>query len=290
MIERKPKNGSDTTCSIANEPEKLHRLVADVELIDLREPMIRSAIAALPLPPASQGLDVGCGCGWQTLALAETIGEHGRVTGIDISDSTVQSARKLVREMGRESHIVLQTADACNLPFADNTFDWAWSSDCVGYVRQNSDPMMEEVVRTVRPGGHIAISGWSSELLLPGFPVLEARLNATVSGMAPFQKGDSSNQHFLRLLNRFRNLGIENRTARTFVHSIHAPLASRVRRMLIKLLHMRWFNVEKELPPDDLALYRRLCDPESPDFIVDHTDYFAFFTYSMFTGRVAKEP
>jgi hypothetical protein len=38
----------------------------------------------------------------------------------------------------------------------------------------------------VRLGGSVAILFWSSQMLLPGHPVLEARLNATRVGIAPY--------------------------------------------------------------------------------------------------------
>jgi demethylmenaquinone methyltransferase/2-methoxy-6-polyprenyl-1,4-benzoquinol methylase len=60
-----------------------------------------------------------------------------------------------------------------------------------------------------------------------------------------------------------------------------------MRRALVALFDMRWPGVESELSPDDRAEYRRLCLPQSPDFIVDHPDYYAFYTCSMFYGDVA---
>ncbi|GIX46497.1 MAG: hypothetical protein KatS3mg131_0708 [Candidatus Tectimicrobiota bacterium] len=48
-----------------------------------REAEVRAAIAALALPPGSRGLDVGCGVGLYTLWLAEAVGPHGRVVGLD---------------------------------------------------------------------------------------------------------------------------------------------------------------------------------------------------------------
>ena len=39
----------------------------------LQEPIFRRAIHALDLPPGSQGLDVGCGTGLQTIMLAEAV-------------------------------------------------------------------------------------------------------------------------------------------------------------------------------------------------------------------------
>jgi demethylmenaquinone methyltransferase/2-methoxy-6-polyprenyl-1,4-benzoquinol methylase len=50
------------------------------------------------------------------------------------------------------------------------------------------------------------------------------------------------------------------------------------------LFQMRWPGVEAELSPEDGAAYRRLCLPESPEFVLGHPDYYGFFTYSMFCG------
>ena len=50
---------------------------------------------------------------------------------------------------------------------------------------------------------------------------------------------------------------------------------------------MRWPGVRSELSDVDWADYQRLCREESPDFILNRTDYYAFFTYTMFSGLVA---
>lgn len=44
----------------------------------ITEPAIRSAIRALELPPASRGLDAGCGIGTHTVWLAEAISPDGQ--------------------------------------------------------------------------------------------------------------------------------------------------------------------------------------------------------------------
>jgi demethylmenaquinone methyltransferase/2-methoxy-6-polyprenyl-1,4-benzoquinol methylase len=76
--------------------------------------------------------------------------------------------------------------------------------------------------------------------------------------------------------------------ARTFAGDAHAPLIDDQRSALAALIQMRWPGVVAELTPEDWAEYQRLCLPESPDFILDHPDYYAFFAYSMFHGKVAE--
>jgi ubiquinone/menaquinone biosynthesis C-methylase UbiE len=253
----------------------------------LREPVLRSAIQALALPLGSRGLDAGCGIGLQTLLLAEAVGPAGHVTGLDLSPESLAYARDVAKRAGLSDRVSFREGDVTDLPFADDTFDWAWSADCVGYAPMEPLPLVVELARVVKPGGSVVILAWSSEKLLPGHPLLEARLSATAPGIAPFVEGKEPELHFLRALGWLRDAGLEELRARTFVGDVHAPLAADLRRALIALFQMRWPGVESELSQDDRAEVRRLCLPDSPDFILDRPDYYAFFTYSMFSGKVA---
>lgn len=254
----------------------------------LVEPAIRSAIQALRLPSGSRGLDTGCGIGLQALLLAEAIGPAGHVTGLDLSPQFLVHAREITEDAGLSERISFRQGDVSGLPFDDDTFDWAWSANCVGYVPLEPLPMLRELERVVKPGGSAIILAWSSQQLLPGYPLLEARLNATSSGIAPFVHGKRPGLHFLRALGWFREVGLEEPTAHTFVGDAHAPLSDEMRSALMALLEMRWPGVQSELTREDWAEFRRLCRPESPDFILDLPDYYAFYTYSMFRGKVAK--
>ena len=65
-------------------------------------------------------------------------------------------------------------------------------------------------------------------------------------------------------------------------------MSEEVYKALLDLFEMRWEGVEKELAKQDLEQYKRLCKPDSPDFILQHPDYYAFFTYSMFWGNIPE--
>lgn len=254
----------------------------------LGESVIRSAVQALHLPPGSRGLDAGCGIGLQALLLAEAIGSTGHVTGLDLSPQFLVHAREITEDAGLSERISFRQGDVNRLPFADDTFDWAWSANCVGYAPAEPLPMLKELARVVKPGGSVVILAWSSQQLLPGYPSLEARLNATSPGIAPFVEGKRPELHFLRALGWFREVGLEELTAQTFAGDAHAPLNDDMRNALMALFEMRWPGVQSELTAEDWAEFRRLCQPESPDFILDLPDYYAFYTCSMFRGKVAK--
>lgn len=261
------------------------RFLADKEL---REPLLRTVISALPFASGSRGLDVGCGIGLQSLLLADQVGSEGHVTGLDISAKFLDLGREQVAKAGLAGRISFKEGDVASLPFGNNTFDWVWSADCVGYAPWEPLPLLQELSRVVKPGGIVAILSWSSETLLPGYPRLEARLRATTAGLAPFIQGKKPEKHFLRALGWFRDLGFQESQAKVFADSVQAPLSEGIYSALVSLFEMRWPQVERELSSEDRAEFHRLCRPGSPHFILDTPDYYAHFTYTAFWGRVPE--
>ena len=261
----------------------------------LREPAIRAAIQALNFSTGSRGLDAACGIGHRSLWLADAVGPTGHVTGMDLSSEFIKRAKEDAQKLGMSDRVTFQEGDLTNLPFEDNTFDWVWTVDAawvgskeIGCAAEEPSPLVQEFVRVVRPGGIVAILFWSSQKLLPGFPLLEARLNTTSYPTAPFTKGMPSAYHCLRALGWLRDAGLENPAAQTFVADVHAPLGDDMRNALTMTFHMFWGEVQSEITPEDWAEFQRLCQPESPDFILNCSDYYAFLTYSLFHARVSK--
>jgi demethylmenaquinone methyltransferase/2-methoxy-6-polyprenyl-1,4-benzoquinol methylase len=255
----------------------------------LLEPTILSAIRTLQLPPGSHGLDAGCGIGLQAMLLANAIKPDGHVTGLDIAPEFLSYGEDLVAKAGLANQISFQKGDVSNPPFEKDTFDWAWSSCCVGYAAAIEPlPTLKELARVVKPGGCIAILAWTSENLLPGHPLLEARLAATVSGLAPFTKGKRPELHFMRALGWFTEIGFTEIQAQTFIGNVSASMNDDLYNAMVALFDMRWPGVKSELKKDEWEEYQRLCLPDSPGFILNAPDYYAFFTCTMFWGKVDK--
>ena len=254
----------------------------------LREPLLRKVIQGLGLPAGSHGLDAGCGIGLQTLLLHEAICPNGHVTGLDILPELLTFGNEMVRKAGLSNGVTFRQGDVRHLPFDDHSFDWAWSADCVGYPAGELAPILKELVRVVRPGGSIILLGWSSQQLLPGYPLLEARLNGTCSGYLPFLKDKEPGSNFMRALHSFQTMGLEDVKAQTFVGDIQAPLDSDMRTAITSLFEMLWGERQADASQNDWNEYQRVCQPMSTDFILDIPDYYGFFTCSVFRGRIKK--
>ena len=101
----------------------------------LRRPMLAAAILALQFSQGCHGLDAGCGIGLQAVSPARADGPAGHITGLDLSAEFLDYAEGLVKEAGQSERIILRKGDIRELPFDDDSFDWAWSVDCVGTCR-----------------------------------------------------------------------------------------------------------------------------------------------------------
>ncbi len=254
----------------------------------LREPLLRSIIRALQLPAGSYGLDIGCGTGRQAILLAQAVSGEGRVVGLDISRAILNRAVENALEAGLANCVSFREEDMNNLPFEERTFDWVWSADCVGYPAGDAMPALREIRRVSKPGATIAILGWTAQQLLPGYPTVEARLNAACSAYTPYLRDKPPQEHFMRLPEHLRELGTEGIECRTFVADIQAPLSVPIRRAMTSLFEMLWGEPQADETEQDRDAYYRLCDPHSPAFVLDLPDYYGFFTYTLFRAAVPR--
>ncbi len=98
-------------------------------------------------------LDVGCGQGYLDYVLAKD--SRLQVTGVDISEEALDTARKLIEEKNLGGRVSFLRADVFKLPFPDDSFDAAVST---GY--ESAAAYMgaaEEVRRVVKKGGPIIL-------------------------------------------------------------------------------------------------------------------------------------
>jgi SAM-dependent methyltransferase len=106
-------------------------------------------------------LDLACGHGNFTCALAERVGPEGLVVGLDISAAMLARAAARVRRRGL-SNVLLLRADALDLPFRDASLA---RLHCAGGLHQLPDlaRALGELARVAAPGARLAVSSIARE-------------------------------------------------------------------------------------------------------------------------------
>lgn len=106
------------------------------------------------LPPVAglKGVDVGCGEGTNTRAVAE---RGAKMIGIDASSIFIDYAR--THDSSAELGIEYLVASATDLPFSAEEFDFAMSTMCLMDI-PDLEKAIAEVYRVVRAGGFLQFS------------------------------------------------------------------------------------------------------------------------------------
>jgi ubiquinone/menaquinone biosynthesis C-methylase UbiE len=100
-------------------------------------------------------LDVGSGIGGPARYIADRFG--ARVTGIDLTAEFCEVARHLTEALGLDDRVDFKQGDALALPFADASFDGAYSMNVVMNI-QDKAGFYAEIYRVLRPGGWLALA------------------------------------------------------------------------------------------------------------------------------------
>ena len=116
-------------------------------------PLWRAAtVKAIDAKPGDRVLDVACGTGTSTAALAK---RGARVVGIDFSTGMIAEAKR------RHPELEFIEGDAQALPFGDDEFD----AVTVSFGLRNfaaPDVALAEMYRVLRPGGRLVITEFST--------------------------------------------------------------------------------------------------------------------------------
>ncbi|MGJ9456819.1 demethylmenaquinone methyltransferase [Oceanobacillus sp. CF4.6] len=112
----------------------------------------------------SRALDVCCGTGDWSVALARVVGIEGSVTGLDFSKNMLSVAEKKKEELNLDQ-LELIHGNAMELPFEDNSFDYV----TIGFGLRNVPDYMtvlKEMHRVVKPGGKVVCLETSQPTLI----------------------------------------------------------------------------------------------------------------------------
>lgn len=104
--------------------------------------------------PNERVLDVGAGLGGPARFLAARYG--ARVTALDATARFCRAAVLLTRAAGLADRVEIVCGDAFAQPFADHSFDLAWTQAVIQNIG-DKPPLIAELARVVRPRGRVAL-------------------------------------------------------------------------------------------------------------------------------------
>lgn len=109
-------------------------------------------LAMLPDVNGLHGLDIGCGEGYNTRGFAR---RGASMTAIDVSDVFIEHA--IAEEERAPLGIEYRVASAAELPFQNESFDFATSTMCLQDLPELHSPF-DEIFRVLKPEGFLQFS------------------------------------------------------------------------------------------------------------------------------------
>lgn len=119
-------------------------------------PVDAAAITRAAPQAGEHVLDIGCGCGASTIALAQRVGAEGRIVGVDISEPMLERARYRTAELPEVETLL---ADAAAHRFPAESFDLMFSRFGVMFF---GDPAaaFAHLRGALKPNGRLVFACW----------------------------------------------------------------------------------------------------------------------------------
>jgi SAM-dependent methyltransferase len=167
----------------------------------------------LALQAGDDLLDVGCGVGDASQALAALVEPEGRVVGLDASETMANEAARRADAAGLAARY--RTGDAMAIDEPDASFDACRSERMLQWV---DDPLVAigEMIRVLRPGGRLSLIDTDWRTLVCDIPDQEA-MEQVLHGLMQ-QRGPGAAVGS-RLLNVCREAGLEDLELEAAAHT-----------------------------------------------------------------------
>ena len=137
---------------IAPSYDRLNHLLS----LDVDRLWRRSALPEIVDGTVQRVLDVACGTGDSTIAVARALAPGSRIIGSDISEGMMRFVMEKAEKAGVADRVDVEAADAEMLPYADASFDRVI---CAFGVRnfEHKERGLAEMYRVLKPGGRVVI-------------------------------------------------------------------------------------------------------------------------------------
>jgi SAM-dependent methyltransferase len=235
-------------------------------------------------------VDVGCGAGGAACALAAALGPSGRVSALDVDPRLVVAARRRAADAGVSGRIGFAVGDVGAPCVPPGSVELVWASGVVHHLA-DQQAGVDRLVALLAPGGRLALveSGLPMRCLPHeigiGRPGLEARLDeARARWFVELRHGLGGVALPYGWPEALRRAGLVDVAARSFVVERTIPLDEVGRRIVRLHLTSAATELAPHLGADDLAVVRRLLDPDDPACVERRTDVFPMAVWTLHVG------
>lgn len=152
-------SAGDTQAARWNGPAGHAWVQAQALLDQMYKPFQDLLVQAVSTAQARAVLDVGCGTGSTTVAVARRLGADGRCTGIDISETMITAARSRAKQDGAPADFIV--ADAQSHPLPPAAFDMIISRFGVMFF-DDATRAFANLRRAVRDDAGMLLVAWRS--------------------------------------------------------------------------------------------------------------------------------
>jgi demethylmenaquinone methyltransferase/2-methoxy-6-polyprenyl-1,4-benzoquinol methylase len=150
----------DETKAFYNKIARVYDLLAERS----EQPMRDAGFVRLAPQPGEHLLEIGFGTGHTLVRLAQAVGPHGKVYGVDLAENMVEATREELAKGKLLNRAELVCGDAEHLPYEDDSLD---GIIMVFTLELFDTPDIERVLgecrRVLRLGGRIVVVGISKE-------------------------------------------------------------------------------------------------------------------------------
>ena len=107
------------------------------------------------IEPGQTVLDLGCGSGTFTIAMARMVGETGKVIAVDVQDEMLQMVRQKAVKEGLDSRVITHKSEPDRIGISDKV-DFALAFYMVHEV-PNAKGFLKEIASLLKPNGKLLI-------------------------------------------------------------------------------------------------------------------------------------
>ena len=253
------------------------------------EPELREIIDDLDIQPGARIFDAGCGVGLVTHWLAEKVGRHGSVVGVDLSHGHIEAAEEISRS--QDLPLRYMQGDITNPIFGQGTFDLVWTYNTINHLDDHVGGL-QTLARTLVSGGRLVLV---QDLLLPEMIFAwDERLEQAVVGACRAyyrDKYELSHQEITDQRNIYGwmiEAGFSNVELRTKIAERVQPLSETdIAYFQHSVFEGHWGDrVRPYLDEADWEELSRLTDPNSDAYALGRLDFHAIQTCTTVIGTV----